>query len=309
MEAVITNLEAGDEALIVMLDTGEFEDGRKLNHTAVDAGLYRAKIVSVDNPNYTIEGAFNTVYDWEITKAVISGITMSDKTEVYNGQPQAIYVSGTTTQYGEVVDVAYYITPYGGQTSSGNSAVEVHIYEGQVSYYTVRAELTVEGDNYETMTLTARLTINKATISFEWYDLVSGISADNNPHIAVYNTYNHGKRFVVSGIYGEDKVILDISYSQGVESTYLDGYIGNYAYDFYSIDAGDYTVSITDQLGGEDAHNYKIAASSRVWIIQKKDIRILNDWFVGEWIYGGNQRSLLNSVCLRQNAQDNNGGI
>ena len=41
-----------------------------------------------------------------------------------------------------------------------------------------------------------------------------GISADNNPHIAVYNTYNHGKRFVVSGIYSEDKVILDISYSK-----------------------------------------------------------------------------------------------
>ena len=138
VEAVITNLEAGDEALIVMLDTGEFEDGRKLNHTAVDAGLYRAKIVSVDNPNYTIEGAFNTVYDWEITKAVISGITMSDKTEVYNGQPQAIYVA-EPHPIRRSRRRRYYITPYGGQTSSGNSAVEVHIYEGQVSYYTVRA--------------------------------------------------------------------------------------------------------------------------------------------------------------------------
>ena len=54
VSASVTNLESGDTAVLTIVNTGAVENGRYLNHTATNAGLYRAKITAVSNSNYTI---------------------------------------------------------------------------------------------------------------------------------------------------------------------------------------------------------------------------------------------------------------
>ena len=66
-------------------DSGEMSDGRALRGQAKDAGLYRAVITSINNDNYILDGD-NLVLDWQIDKADITGITISNKTVTYNNR-------------------------------------------------------------------------------------------------------------------------------------------------------------------------------------------------------------------------------
>ena len=148
--AVVTNLEQGDTANVIIVNEGS-EDGRLLRYTAINCGLYRAVISSVSNANYTIAGAQNLVLDWEIDKADITNITLSDKTVTYNGQVHSLQVSATYTQYGDAAIVNYSISPQG---ASSNGALHA-------GSYTVTATVNA-GDNYNQLTLQATLTIKQS---------------------------------------------------------------------------------------------------------------------------------------------------
>ena len=66
-------------------NTGNIENSRELYNAATIAGVYRAKVLSVTNPNYTLTGTLSTLtFDWEIRVADITNVTLSNKTVTYD---------------------------------------------------------------------------------------------------------------------------------------------------------------------------------------------------------------------------------
>ncbi len=101
-----------------------------------------------------------------ITKANITGVTFSNGTFVYNGTPQSIAIAGGLPQ----------------------GASETYINNGQVNagVYTVTTQIT-GGGNYNDLTLTATLTITKATIT--------GVTLNNG----TFNFDGTGKSLLIQG--------------------------------------------------------------------------------------------------------------
>ena len=276
VSASVTNLESGDTAVLTIVNTGAVENGRYLNHTATNAGLYRAKITAVSNSNYTITGASNLYLDWQIDKADISGITMNDRTVTYSGEEYAISVSGNLSQYGDIVSVSYSITPQG---SSSNGAINA-------GSYTVSATLT--NQNYNSLTLQASLVINKASLSLSWKDFANGsaLSTDNNPYSVVYSKLRYGKTLTVSGIKSRsgtlDEVKLTISFSNvsgegsstGIFVSGIATQVNNASYNFYATYVGSYSATVSSSLSGQHSGNYSLSSTSRAWVINAKVIEI-----------------------------------
>ncbi|NCA67687.1 MAG: hypothetical protein EOM87_06465, partial [Clostridia bacterium] len=153
VSAAVSNLESGDSASLTITNTGALDGGRYLNHTATDAGLYKAVITAVSNSNYTVSGASGLTLNWQIDKATITGISMSNKTVTYNGAEHTITVSGTATQYSDTVTVVYSIDPAG---SASNGAVNAGVYT---------VDATVTHGNYNNLSLSATLTISSGIMT------------------------------------------------------------------------------------------------------------------------------------------------
>lgn len=118
------------------------------NNEGVNAGVYNAK-VTVTADGYK---KFEKVAKLTIAKAKIVGLSMSDKTVTYNEQEHNITVEGSIPENEDCV--------YSGGEKN-NAATNAGVY-------TIKAE--VGGKNYEKITVTAKLTINKAEMgdfSFE----------------------------------------------------------------------------------------------------------------------------------------------
>jgi len=116
--------------------TGELPTGAQVQYTAnkaTNVGVYNATAV-LSGANYNTLTLTATL---TITKANITGITFSDKTLEYNGEQQFIAISG---ELPEGVTVTY---ENNGKTYAGTYTVTV----------------TITGDNYNTLVLTATLTI------------------------------------------------------------------------------------------------------------------------------------------------------
>ncbi len=114
-------------------------------YKATDVGNYTSAISSIDNNNYSLPLS-GLSQDWSIKQAKITTITFTDAKYTYDGSIKSLAVKGDKTQYGENVTVVY----------SNNSKTDA-------GEYTVTA--TVDGGkNYEVLTLTAVLTIDKAKL-------------------------------------------------------------------------------------------------------------------------------------------------
>ncbi|MBQ9145542.1 MAG: hypothetical protein IJX70_03665, partial [Clostridia bacterium] len=118
------------------------------NSSARDAGTYVAAY-TVSNTNYEIvEGATCT---WQIEKATVSGLYLADVEVDYNGYAHEVVVTsehgdGALSALGDLLSVSYTITPVGGVSATGNSAIHVNSVAGEVSYYIVSA--VVSHQNY-----------------------------------------------------------------------------------------------------------------------------------------------------------------
>ena len=206
-EAEITNLISGDEITFTYDNSGAEENGRKLNNVATIKGQYKAKVLSVTNPNYTLVGtASDLTFDWEIRTADITNIALSNKTVLYDGNNHNIVVNETVTQYGDAISVTYQITPNGGIAENGNSAKYVHIYNGDVSYYTIDATINA-GENYNELNLSARLQINQASMIFNWTQILL-----NSENQAEYDGAEHGFKLTTENIIGNDIVKVQATY-------------------------------------------------------------------------------------------------
>ncbi|MBO5776528.1 MAG: hypothetical protein J6R35_04060, partial [Clostridia bacterium] len=128
-------------------------------NAAINVGKYTASVLSLNDDNYVLRGSLEQTYF--ITKATITNITYSDKIVTFNGDTIAVEVSGTKTQYGEEVMVTY----QGAVTIDyGRSAVIGTNQARNAGEYLFTATIA-ESTNYAGLTLTAKLTINKAKIT------------------------------------------------------------------------------------------------------------------------------------------------
>ncbi|WP_312068485.1 MBG domain-containing protein, partial [Empedobacter sp.] len=97
--------------------------------------------------------------DFAITKASLVGITFNDNSFTYDGTNKSLAITGTLPKD---VGVSY-----------------VNNNQSQAGTYTVTANIT-GGNNYQDQTLTADLTINKATQVITWtQDLTIGCDGEN----------------------------------------------------------------------------------------------------------------------------------
>ena len=147
-------------------------------NSAVNVGTYTIVAKIAESANYN-EGTVSATLT--INKATIEGFSVEDATYTYNKEEKTLAVVGTTTQYGDEVTIA------NGSVAGTDAGT-----------YTLSA--IVSSANYEDLTLTATLTINKATIE--------GFSVENATH-----TYDkEEKSLAVVGTttqYGDEVTIVN----------------------------------------------------------------------------------------------------
>ena len=235
---------------------------------ATEAGDYNANvtgIAGVDKDNYELPEI--TAQEWSIVRAIITNVEMSDASYVYDKTTHGVYLSTTTTQFGDAIDVVY----SGG--ISGSEAVDTGIYN-------IVATLNA-GANYQPMTLTAVMEISKAD--------VTGITLQGVN--AVYD--GTMKRVVLSGnttIYGDE---LEVTYA--LTGTTAGGVsVSEVANGM--INAGNYQVSAT--LSDNLYNNYNATTLSAEIVISAREIIV--DWsFFGaieNSVYDGNKKGVTLTV-------------
>ncbi|WP_312081831.1 MBG domain-containing protein [Empedobacter sp.] len=116
--------------------------------------ITQGTLAASPNYNFTYQKA-----DLAITKASLVGITFNDNSFTYDGTAKSLAITGTLPKD---VGVSY-----------------VNNNQSQAGTYTVTANIT-GGNNYQDQTLTADLTINKATQVITWtQDLTIGCDGEN----------------------------------------------------------------------------------------------------------------------------------
>lgn len=145
-------------------------------------------------------------------KITITGITFADATYTYDGTEKALAISGTLP---EGVSVSY----------SSEKATNAGTYN---------AKATLSGDNYNTLVLEAKLTINKADITGIIAEAEQSIKEDGENHLPVYSGT------LPSGV--SVKYVFD-----GEENNEGVNYVGTYEVDlvFYGDNYNDLTIPVT----------------------------------------------------------------
>lgn len=133
------------------------------NHQATDAGTYFAVA------HFVVEDGYNPidnwVIEWSIEPAAILGITMIDQTFTYDGYSHGLEVNTLDTIYGDRLNVIY-------------SPIQSSINAGS---YIITA--TLSHPNYQTLHLTATLTIEKAIQVIQPDDFVINV---NDTYIEIF---------------------------------------------------------------------------------------------------------------------------
>ena len=255
VEAVVVGAIDGDAVNYVTKGTEQINAG---NHTAEITTLD-----GVDKDNYELPAVLTL--DWEIVKADVTGITMSDETFTYDNSLNCVGISSYSTQFGESVSVLY----TGGEEENG--AVNAGNYE-------IIATIDA-GDNYNVLVLKATLVIEKATfegvslqdVSVAYDGEVKSISVDSTTTAfgdSVSVTYS----LVGTTLGGEE-----------VEET------GN-----GTIKAGTYQVSATLSAG----NNYnETTLRATLTIIEREIIITWSDYAEGDLsVYDGKEKGVMVAI-------------
>ena len=204
------------------------------NNAIIDVGTATITVSVAETKNYLpLTGITATV---TITKADITGLTLSSRNEIYAKTYYSVTLSGEYTQYGDAVSVTYTING-----TNGNSAMNA-------GKYTVVAAIDA-GDNYNGLTLTAALNIAKADISEDRITVISDFGSKT------YDTQYHGVSITV--------LDNETQYGEPVTITYYGGEA-----DGLAKNAGVYEINAVVSAG--DNYNDFTTESSILAIIAKK---------------------------------------
>ncbi|MGN1043106.1 MAG: MBG domain-containing protein, partial [Christensenellales bacterium] len=245
--ASIIGLIDGDSASLT------YKDNAKTN-----VGSYTASVESIENNNYKLSESIPTL-SWTIAKADITGISMSDKTVVYDGNIYELSVSGTKTQYGEDVSVAYTMINDRGETIAGARTSNAGVY-------TVTAVLDA-GNNYNEATIVRTLTIEKKALTFVWSDAAT----------FTYNSALQGLTLTVDGIVPGDEITLHGYNGEAIVTKTISS---TATVDFKSINADTYSAVIDSVTQAEENGcygNYKLPAegTGKQYVIERKIVDIV----------------------------------
>lgn len=222
-------------------------------YKATDAGSYTATIASIDNGNYSLPSS-GLSQDWSIKKAKITSVTFADAKYTYDGSIKSLAVKGDKTQYDENVAVTY----------SNNSKTNAGVY-------TVTA--TVDGgNNYEKLTLTATLTIDKATLEIA----VNGDSVvyDGEVHTLV-PTFVAGEEYPKYTLSGNTlNVVLSADHNNGNGDEFIIASTVNSSMDLEAKNAGTYhfAFSVTPAVGVISDNYTVVDTITAVLTIEKADM-------------------------------------
>lgn len=222
-------------------------------YKATDAGNYTAEISSIDNNNYSLPSS-GLSQDWSIKKANITTITFTDAKHTYDGSIKSLAVKGDKTQYGEIVTIVY----------SNNSKTDA-------GEYTVTATVN-GGKNYEILTLTAVLTIDKAKLEIT----VNGdnIVYDGEDHTLV-PTFASGEDYPKYTLSGNTlKVVLSATHNDGNGDNFIISTTMNSSTDIKAKNAGTYNFAFTVTPSKTvNADNYvEVSTLVAVLVIEKADM-------------------------------------
>lgn len=163
-------------------------------YKATDVGSYTAAISSIDNSNYILPSV-GLSQDWSIKQAKITTVTFVSAKYTYDGSVKSLAIKGDKTQYDEIVTVTY----------SNNSKANAGAY--------IVTAIVDGGTNYEILTLTATLTIDKARLEIA----VNGDSIvyDGEVHTLV-PTFVSGEKYPKYTLSGNTlNVVLSADHNNG----------------------------------------------------------------------------------------------
>ena len=255
---------------------------------------YKVIAVVEESRNYN-EYRFSA-QDLTITKATITGITMTDVVVVYDGLFHTLSVSGGTTSLGDVVDVAYTIT-LDGIAAAGNSAKDVLWDNDTVAARIVTA--TVTSYNYEDLFLQSTLKITPLYVVGSWKKNLNGDALTLSDGVAQY-TYNasaQGVVFVPQRYYEDSACTITVNVApDSITAQYLDN-----GADVRANATGVYLVngvmtSMSARVSGFVANdmptnNYVLASGyeDQDWIINRRDVSVtfnnmVQSWTQNDWV-------------------------
>lgn len=222
-------------------------------YKATDVGSYTAVIASINNGNYTLPSS-GLSQDWSIKQAKITTVTFADAKYTYDGSIKSLVVKGDKTQYDENVDVTY---SNNSKTNAGD--------------YIVTA--TVDGGkNYEKLTLTATLKIEKATLEIA----VNGDSVvyDGEVHTLV-PTFVSGEEYPKYTLSGNTlNVVLSADHNNGNGDEFIISSTVNSSIALEAKNAGTYhfAFSVTPADGVISDNYIAVDTITAVLTIEKADM-------------------------------------
>ena len=254
---------------IVGETTGE-EQVNIATNGAINAGEYVVTATFAESANYN---ALVLNAELVINKAQIEGVIFENATYDYDGAVKSIALSGTTTLYGDAIEVGYTLSG----TTAGGSEVSLNANGiASAGVYTIVASLDA-GDNYVTTTKSAKLTINARAISIEWTKFIE--------NSGIYNGVAQGVKLTVGNVVDGDSVSISLVKTfNGETETITINSAGEYTYSAVNASTSGYYLEITG-ISGESKDNYTLPTNlSSRFDIEKRPVQIVS-WSDGVNVY------------------------
>ena len=259
-------------------------------HAETDAGEYVAKVIGVDNPNYSvseIDKANNCIYEWKISPKQVTvkewkldGSVTSSFAIDYNGQEHVLEAVMDGVMNSDLGNVEFLYDENANKTTATNANV-----------YTAKI-IGVNSDNYVLNGESERQwEIKKKAISVEFV-------TENN---LIYNSKGQGVKAYVSGVVESDYQILNNEsfMYDGKSTTVTVGSVekseNGVIIPFTSVNASTYTATISAVNTASDIGlNYTLQEAKSVdFTISPKQVSVAN---VNTYKYNGKNQKLTLAV-------------
>ncbi|MBR2481182.1 MAG: hypothetical protein IKB56_07760, partial [Clostridia bacterium] len=276
----------------VVEDYGRSQVSAPEGNKVRNAGKYEITATIAETKNYS---AWEKTITFIVEKATISDVSVPNVETIYDNTPKSITLADNF-KYGADTDVlkpSY--TIYGTKAdgtevvlSVGNSQTDAGVYVVTISIDddVVENDIKVNA-NYEDFSITATLTIARATMAFASTSISGGGTF-------TYNAKPHVVEAVFESVNGENLT----QYGHSISVTYSGGENGGNS----ATHVGEYTINATASAG----NNYNETTISTKIIIVTKKITI--DWVENDFTYSGVDQSnrITASVIYGASEEDDN---
>lgn len=246
--------------------------------TAVNSGEYTAKIIGVDNANYTFKDDVNATCEWSIAKRKIE-LSYTQASLKYDGNNKSIVINIGNLVEKDVALLSKDDFDFTG--THGSVTIDTSVRENELKVLFS----AIDASTYSAVFngLNNGEVISNYTLTRQSYSLIikpREISFRPNDNILTYNGYEQENIVIVEGIVEKDLKEIkaaDFTSESAISKGNVDG--ETYRLYFKAKNAGTYTYSITSF----NSNNYTLNATANdlMFTIAKKELSI-NKWRVEE---------------------------